>query len=113
MRGAPPQRIVDAHPPDQRAQVRVDLRMASKGAGFPTPVPAEAASVPLMETSIQLDEEQTITIREPDAATHLPPQYDQLMSERSVLCLKSALRLERRDEQGQAEAEQRDHRRRR
>jgi hypothetical protein len=55
--------------------------------------------------SIQLDEEQTITIREPDTAAHLPPQYDELMSERSVFCLKSALRLERRDEQGQAEAE--------
>ncbi len=25
----------------------------------------------------------------PDAATHLAPQYDQLMSERSVFCLKS------------------------
>ena len=60
---------------------------------------------------MQLDEEQTITIRKPDAATHLPPQYDQLMSERSVLCLKSALRLERRDEQGQEEAEQSDHHR--
>ena len=35
------------------------------------------------------------------------------LGRRSVLCLKSALRLERRDEQGQAEAEQRDHRRRR
>ena len=57
--------------------------------------------------SIKLDEEQTITIREPDTAVHLPPQYDELMSERSVLCLKSALRLERRDEQGHAEAEQR------
>src|SRR5882762_7843454 len=55
--------------------------------------------------SIQLDEEPTITVREPDAATHLPPQYDQLMSKRSVLCLKSALRLERRGEQGQEEAE--------
>jgi hypothetical protein len=54
-----------------------------------------------------------IAIREPDATAHLPPQYDQLMSERSVLCLKSALRLEWRSEQGQAEAEQRDHRRRR
>ncbi len=54
--------------------------------------------------SIQLDE-QTITIREPDTSAHLPPQYDELMSERSVLCLKSALRLERRDEQGHAEAE--------
>jgi hypothetical protein len=32
-----------------------------------------------------------------------------LMTERSVLCLKSALRPERRDQQGQQEAEQRDH----
>jgi hypothetical protein len=64
-----------------------------------------------MEPPIQLDEEQTITVREPDAATHLPPQYDQLMSERGVLRLKSALRLERRGEQSQEEAEQSDHRR--
>src|ERR1700675_1901695 len=44
-----PQRIVNAHPLDQRAQVRVDLRPASKGAGFPTPVPAESGSVPSHE----------------------------------------------------------------
>src|SRR5712671_1323561 len=44
-----PQRIVGAHPPDQRAQVRVDLRPASKEAGFPTPVLAEAGSVPSHE----------------------------------------------------------------
>jgi hypothetical protein len=61
--------------------------------------------------SIQVDQEQPIPIRELDTTTHLPPQYDQLMSERSVLCLKSALRLERRGEQGQEEAEQSDHRR--
>jgi Resolvase, N terminal domain len=35
-------------PSDQRAQVRVDLRPASKGGGFPTPVPAEAGSVRTM-----------------------------------------------------------------
>jgi hypothetical protein len=46
----------------------------------------------VLKPSIQLDEEPTITVREPDAATHLPPQYEQLMSERSVFCLKSALR---------------------
>jgi hypothetical protein len=28
--------------------------------------------------------------REPDAATHLPPQYNQLMPERCILCLKCA-----------------------
>src|SRR4030088_3032375 len=109
MRGAP-HSGVDAHPPDQRAQLRVDLRSASKGAGFPTPVPTEASSMPTHQglgpddrngledrwkPSIQLDQEQAIAVRELDATAHLPSQHDQLMSERRVLCLKSALRLER------------------
>src|SRR5207253_4929856 len=38
-----PQGIFCAHPPDQRAQIRIDLRSASKRAGFPPPVPTEAA----------------------------------------------------------------------
>jgi hypothetical protein len=63
------------------------------------------------ELSIQLDQEQAIAVRELDTTAHLPPQHDQLTSERRVLCLKSALRLEQRGEQGQEEAEQRDHRR--
>jgi hypothetical protein len=62
-----------------------------------------------MGTSIQLDQEQAIPVREVDTTTHLPLHYDQLMSERRVFCLKSALRPERRGEQGQDEAEQRDH----
>src|SRR5436190_11393290 len=44
-RGAP-QRIVNTHPPDQCAQIRGDPRPASKGAGFPTPVPAKAGPMP-------------------------------------------------------------------
>src|SRR5260370_23645076 len=40
-----PQWIVNTQVPDQRAQVRVNLRTASKVAGIPTPVPAEARSV--------------------------------------------------------------------
>jgi|GraSoiStandDraft_14_1057315.scaffolds.fasta_scaffold159112_3 hypothetical protein len=56
--------------------------------------------------SIQLDQEQVIPVGEVNTTTHLPPQYDQLMSECGVLCLKSALRLERLSEQGQEEAEQ-------
>src|SRR6266567_2990951 len=121
-----PQWIVNAHPPDQRAQVRVDLRPTSKEAGFPTPVPAEAGPMPTHEglgpddrdgledrwkPSIQVDQEQAIPVREVDTTTRFPLQHDQLMSERRVLCLKSALRLEQRGEQGQEEAEQRDHRR--
>jgi hypothetical protein len=58
--------------------------------------------------SVKLDEEQAIAIPEMDATARLPPQYDQLTSERYVLCLKSALRLEWRDQEGQEEAEQRD-----
>jgi hypothetical protein len=45
--------------------------------------------------SIQLDQEQPIAVRELEATAHPPPQHDQLMSQRRVLCLKSALRLER------------------
>src|SRR5258705_12624607 len=94
-----PQRIVNAHPPDQRAQVRVDLGPASKGAGFPTPVMAKAGPMPADEglgadnrdgiedrwkPSIQHDQEQAIPIRELDATPHPPLQHNQLMSERRV-----------------------------
>src|SRR5207248_998422 len=61
--------------------------------------------------SIQLDQEQAIAIREADATANPAPQHNQLMPQRRVLCFKSALRLEWRGEQGQEEAEQRDHRR--
>src|SRR6266446_6059992 len=121
-----PQRIFRAHPTDQRAQFRIDLRLASKRAGFPPPVPTEAGSMPTYESlgtddrdgledrwkpSNQHDQEQAIPIRELDATPHPPLQHNQLMSERRVLCRKSVLRLERRGEQGQEEPEQRDHRR--
>src|ERR1700757_3634877 len=104
-----PQRIFRVHPPNQRAQVRVDLRSTSKRAGFPTPVLTEAGPMPTHEglgpddrdglqdrwsPSIQQDYEQAIPVRELDAAAHFPPQHDHLMPERRVLCLKSALRLE-------------------
>src|SRR5215467_14309309 len=126
-RGAP-QRIVNAHPSDQRTQVCIDLRPTSKGPGLPPPVPAETGPMPThkglrsndrdgiedrWKPSIQLDEEQTISVGEVNTTTHLPSQYDQLTSEGYVLCLKSALRLEWRDQEGQEEAEQRNHRRRR
>jgi hypothetical protein len=58
-----------------------------------------------------MTQEQAIPIRERDATAHPPLQHNQLMSECRVLCLKSALRLERRGEQGQEEAQQSDHRR--
>jgi hypothetical protein len=44
-----PKRIFDAHPPDQRAQLRVDLRSPSQWARLPTPVAAKAGHVPTHE----------------------------------------------------------------
>jgi hypothetical protein len=107
-----------------RAQIRRDLPPASKGAGFPTPVPAKAGPMPAheglgpddpdcpedrWEPSIQLDQEQAIPICELESTAHPPPQHNQLMAKRSIPCRKSALRLERRGKQGQEEAEQRNH----
>src|SRR5262249_60204893 len=77
-RGAP-QWIVNAHPPDQRAEVRVDLRTASKGAGFPAPISPEARAMPAHEglgpddrhgledrrkPAVQLEEKQPIAVGE-------------------------------------------------
>src|SRR5215813_14878355 len=114
-----PKPIVNADPPDQRPQFRMDLRPASRGAGFPAPVAAKPSTMPAHDglgpddrngledrrkPTIQLE---AIAVGELDAAAHIALQHGQLMSECRVLCLKSALRLERRGEQGQEEAEQR------
>src|ERR1700733_2006175 len=44
-----PKRIFDAHPADQYAQLRVDLRSPSLGARLPTPLTAKAGPVPTHE----------------------------------------------------------------
>jgi hypothetical protein len=59
--------------------------------------------------AIQLDKKPAVVVRQPDSALHLTPQNDQLMSENRILCLKSALRLERRGQNGQDETEQSEH----
>jgi hypothetical protein len=38
MCGAPPKRILNAHPSDQRPQIRIDLRPASQMVGVPIPI---------------------------------------------------------------------------
>ncbi len=48
-------------------------------------------------------------IGELDAAAHLALQHGQLMSERGILCFKSALGLEERGDQVKEEEYQRDH----
>jgi hypothetical protein len=56
-----------------------------------------------------LHEEPAVAVSRLDAAPHPPPQDDQLMSEHRILCLKPALRLERRGQHGQNKTEQPDH----
>ena len=45
----PPKRIFDAHPPDQRTQIRLDLRPPSQWERLPTPVAAKAGPVPTLK----------------------------------------------------------------
>src|SRR5258705_13696048 len=44
-----PERIFDTHPPDQRAQVRLDLRPLSRRARLPAPIMAKACPMPMPE----------------------------------------------------------------
>src|SRR6266478_5971574 len=116
-----PKRIFDAHPPDQYAQLRVDLRSPSLWARLPTPVAAKAGPVPTHERlgpddcenlqdrwkpAIQLDKEPAIIVREPDATMQPTLQDNQLMSKHRVLSFKPQLRLEWRGQDGQNETEQ-------
>src|SRR3954447_13522699 len=48
-------------------------------------------------------------VREPDATMQPTPQDNQLMSKHRILSLKSQLRIEWRDQDGQTETEQPDH----
>ena len=93
-----PKRVLDTYSPDQSAQLRANLRPPAKRARLPTPVATKAGPMPTDERlgtddrddlqhrrkpSIQLDQEQAIAVGEADG----------------VLCLKTALRLQRRNEQ--------------
>src|SRR5882762_7793796 len=49
MRGRAPKRIFDAHPSDQRAQLRLDLRPPSRRARLPAPITAKACPMPMHE----------------------------------------------------------------
>jgi hypothetical protein len=62
------------------------------------------------EPAIEMDEEPPIAVRKLGHPLQLPSQDGQLMSERSILRLKPALRLERGGQYSQNEASQRNHR---
>src|ERR1700726_4994151 len=120
-----PKLVLRAHLPDQRAQLRVDLRSPSMWARLPTPVAAKAGPMPphqrlrldnrnelqdRWKPSIHLDEEPAVVVGRLGSTPHPAPQDDQLMSEHRILRLKPALRLERRGQHGQNKTDKRDHR---
>ena len=105
-------------------KLRLDLRSPFPWARLPTPVAAKAGSVPTQERlrpddcenlqdcwkpAIQLDKEQAIMVREPDATMRPAPQDNQLMSKHRVLSFKPQLRLEWRGQDDQNETEQPNH----
>ena len=113
-----PKWVLDAQPPDQYAQLRLDWRPPSPTTRFPTPVAPKAGPVPTHERlgphdrenpedcwkpTIQLDKEPSIMVRQPDATMQPTPQDNQLMSEHRVLSFKPQLRLEGRGQDGQHE----------
>jgi len=116
MRGAPPERVLDAHLRISRPQFRVDLRPPAKRARLPTPAPTKAGLMPTHERlgtddhedlqdrwklAIQLDKEQAIVVRKPDARMHHAAQHNQLVSGHGILGFKPTFRLEWRDQDGQ------------
>jgi hypothetical protein len=101
-----PKWVLDAHPPDQPAQLRLDLWPTSPSTRFPTPVAAKAGPVATQERlgpndrehlqdrwkpAIQPEKEQSIIVGAPDATMHPTPQDNQLMSKHRVLGLKPQL----------------------
>jgi hypothetical protein len=91
--------------PDQRPQLRANLRPPAIRARLPTPVPTKASPMPADERlrtddrddlqdrkpSIQLDKEQAIAVGKPDAPVRPPAQHNYLVSERSIFGFKPAL----------------------
>src|SRR5882724_2133672 len=119
-----PKEILQAHLPDQLTQLCINRRPPSPPPRFPTQIAAKAGPMPThqrlgtddceslqdrWEPAIELDEEPAIAVRKLGPPLHLTPQDNQLMSERRILCLKPALRLELRGRDGQNKADQRDH----
>src|ERR1700740_2590905 len=119
-----PKLVLRAHLPDQRAQLRVDLRSPSLGARPPTPVGAKGGPMPphqrlrldncnelqdRWKPSIHLDEEPAVVVGRLSSTPHPTPQDDQLMSEHRILSYKPQLRLEWQSQDGQSETEHPDH----
>ena len=59
--------------------------------------------------AVKPDQKQSIEVGQMSSAADLAPQHHHLMPKRGILGFKSAVRLERRDQQIEEEEEQRHH----
>jgi hypothetical protein len=120
-----PKWIGQTHLPDQPAQLRGDTRLTAPGARLPTPVEAEAETVPShhrfglndrdgiarrWKDPRQPDEYQPIDRRQSRPRGRTPTQYIQLMPQNDDLSFQSRLRLEGRDQNVEQQLQDVDHR---
>lgn len=119
-----PQRVLAAHPPNQRSNLGINPRTAADVAGLPVPVGAEPASMPADHglrlydddrvqqrrvQSIQPHRQQAIDAPQSHACRGSAPQHCQLLAQDEILCLKPHSPREPRPDSNQQPDQKREH----
>src|ERR1700704_2875810 len=123
--GRTPQPIGQAHLPDQAPDLPWYPRPTAPRARLPAPVQSEAPPMPSnnglrldnrdsvqhrRKQAIEPDKEQSVGDRQFRVRGNAPAQHVQLMPQQDNLGFQPRLRLERRDQDVEKQAEERDHR---
>jgi hypothetical protein len=120
-----PERVGQAHLPNELADLRCCLRPAARRPRLPAPIGPEAAAVPAddglwsddcqgvqvrWDQAVQPDEDQPIDARQKHSLRRSAPEDIDLLTENQDLRLKSHSRLEQRREKAAQEHQNSDHR---
>ena len=123
--GSAPERIGEAHLPDQPPDFRRNALPAGTSTRFPAPEGAEACAMPMDNSfrlydregvqntrrdPIQADEDHTIEVAEDRALRRPSMQHIQLMAQSEYLCLERRLRAKQPEEHPPDQVEQVTHR---
>ena len=126
IRGAPPERILSAHPSDEIAQLTIDLGPPCPISGFPAPKRFEAGTMPSQDGLRLHDlgdieqagpnarhpyQQRPITAVQPQPRRRSPQCDVKLMMKKQVLGLQPASRLENVDNEDPEHVQDRKHRR--
>ena len=115
-----PERVIVAHLTDERPQLYIDLRAPSPIPRLPAPIAAKPANQRLRtddvervqdrrKHAIELDEEPSVGVAQPNSVAALPLQDNHLLAEHRNLGVKARLRCERPDQDCENEPEKPDH----